>query len=153
MSGVWSLCSARNHNTPNQKNYGWNPILAKLFQLHALGQVIYQFLRFWDRDSSTWFSTAPKVREISSVQFSRSVVSDSATPCIAARQASLSITNSWSYSYSCPYLLIFMSIELVISSSVVPFSSWPQSLPASGSFPMSQLFSRGGHVTCQLYLH
>ena len=30
------------------------------------------------------------------------------------------------------------------SSSVVPFSSWPQSLPASGSFPMSQLFARGG---------
>ena len=28
-----------------------------------------------------------------------------------------------------------------ISSSVIPFSSCPQSLPASGSFPMSQLFS------------
>ena len=32
----------------------------------------------------------------------------------------------------------------VISSSVVPFSSWPQSLPASGSFPMSQLSTWGG---------
>ena len=32
----------------------------------------------------------------------------------------------------------------VISSSVVPFSSYPQSLPASGSFPMSQLFAWGG---------
>ena len=31
-----------------------------------------------------------------------------------------------------------------ISSSVIPFSSCPQSLPASGSFPMSQLFSWGG---------
>ena len=31
-----------------------------------------------------------------------------------------------------------------ISSSVVPFSSYPQSLPASGSFPMSQLFAWGG---------
>ena len=31
-----------------------------------------------------------------------------------------------------------------ISSSVVPFSSCPQSLPASGSFPMSQLFASGG---------
>ena len=31
-----------------------------------------------------------------------------------------------------------------ISSSVVPFSSYPQSLPASGSFPMSQLFVSGG---------
>ena len=32
----------------------------------------------------------------------------------------------------------------VISSSVVPFSSSPQSLPASGSFSMSQLFTSGG---------
>ena len=31
-----------------------------------------------------------------------------------------------------------------ISSSVVPFSSCPQSLPASGSFPMSQFFTSGG---------
>ena len=34
-----------------------------------------------------------------------------------------------------------------ISSSVVPFSFCPQSLPASGSFPMSQLFSWGGQST------
>ena len=34
-----------------------------------------------------------------------------------------------------------------ISSSVVPFSSWPQALPASESFPMSQLFSWGGQST------
>ena len=46
----------------------------------------------------------------SSVQFSRSVASDSATPWIAARQASLSITNSWS-------LLRLMSNELVMPSN------------------------------------
>ena len=34
-----------------------------------------------------------------------------------------------------------------ISSSVVPFSYCPQSLPASESFPMSQLFARGGQST------
>ena len=34
-----------------------------------------------------------------------------------------------------------------ISSSVVPFSSCPQSLPASESFPMSQLFTWGGRST------
>ena len=34
-----------------------------------------------------------------------------------------------------------------ISSSVIPFSSCPQSLPASGSFPMSQLFTWGGEST------
>ena len=35
----------------------------------------------------------------------------------------------------------------VISSSVVPFSSCPQSLPASESFPMSQLFAWSGQST------
>ena len=37
--------------------------------------------------------------------------------------------------------------HLAISSSVVPFSSCPQSLPASESFPMSQLFPWGGQST------
>ena len=37
--------------------------------------------------------------------------------------------------------------HLAISSSVVPFSSCPQSLPASESFPMSQLFAWGGQRT------
>ena len=63
-----------------------------------------------------------------------------ANPWTAARQDSLSFTVSWS-------LLKLMSIELVmpsISSSVVPFSSCPQSFPASGSFQMSQLFTSGG---------
>ena len=32
-----------------------------------------------------------------------------------------------------------------ISSSAVPFTSFPQSFPASGPFPMSQLFTSGGH--------
>ena len=45
------------------------------------------------------------------------------------------------YSNSCPSSQWCHS---AISSSVVPFSSCPQSLPASGSFPMSQLFAWGG---------
>ena len=32
----------------------------------------------------------------------------------------------------------------IILFSVTPFSSWPQSFPASGSFPMTQLFASGG---------
>ena len=64
-----------------------------------------------------------------------------ATPWIAARQASLSITNSGVYSNSCPSS---QWCHPAISSSVVLFTSCPQSLPASGSFPMSQLFSWGG---------
>ena len=63
------------------------------------------------------------------------------TPWIAARQASLSTTNSQSS-------LRLMSIESVMPSShlssVILFSSCPQSLPASESFPMSQFFTSGG---------
>ena len=64
-----------------------------------------------------------------------------ATSWIAAHQASLYIPNSWS-------LLKLMSIEWwcrpAISSSVVPFSSCPQSLTALRPFPMSQLLAWGG---------
>ena len=65
-----------------------------------------------------------------------------ATPWITAHQASLSITNSQS-------LLKLMSwwCHPAISVAVVPFSSCPQSLPASGSFPISQLFAWGGQST------
>ena len=45
------------------------------------------------------------------------------------------------YSNSCPSS---RWCHPAISSSVVPFSSCPQSLPATGSFPMSQLFTWGG---------
>ena len=78
----------------------------------------------------------------SSVQFSRSVVSDSLwshelqhtrPPCPSPTPGV--------YSNSCP---LSQWCHPAISSSVVPFSSCPQSLPASGSFPMSQLFASGG---------
>ena len=45
------------------------------------------------------------------------------------------------YSNSCP---LSRWCHPAISSSVVPFSSCLQSFPASGSFPMSQLFTSGG---------
>ena len=66
--------------------------------------------------------------------FSRSVVSDSATPWTAACQASLSITSSGVYPNSCPSS---WWCHPTIWSSVIPFSSRLQSFPASGSFPMS----------------
>ena len=67
-----------------------------------------------------------------------------ATPWISARQASLSITNSWSISNLCPSS---RWCHPAISSSVTTFSSCPQSLPASGSFLMSHLISWGGQST------
>ena len=64
-------------------------------------------------------------------------------PMNTACQASLSITNSWS-SNSHPSS---WWCHPAISSSVIPFSSCPQSLPTSESFPMSQLFAWGGQST------
>ena len=78
-------------------------------------------------------------------QFSRLVVSNSSRPNEAqhARPPCPSPTlgvhsNSCSWSQRC---------YPTISSSVVSFSSCPQSLPASECFPMSQLFTWGGQST------
>ena len=75
-------------------------------------------------------------------QFSHSVVSDSLWPHESqhARPPCPSPTPRVQ-SDSC---LSSQWCHPAISSSVVPFSSCPQSLPASGSFPMSQLFAWGG---------
>ena len=82
---------------------------------------------------------------IESVQFSRSVVSDSLWPHEPqhARPPCPSPTPRV-YSNSCP---LSQWCHPIISSSVIPFSSCLQSFPASGSFQMSQLFSSGGQST------
>ena len=81
---------------------------------------------------------------ISSVQFSRSVVSDSLRPheIQHARPPCPSPTPEV-YPNPCPSS---RWCHPTISSFVVPFSC-PQSLPASGSFPMSQLFAWVGQST------
>ena len=90
-----------------------------------------------------WKFQFPKVSvQFISVQFSHSVVSDSLwpheqqharAPCPSPtpRVHSDSCASSW-------------WCHLATSSSVVPFSSCPQSLPASGSLPVSHLFAWGG---------
>ena len=80
-----------------------------------------------------------------SVQFSRSVVSYSLRPHEPqhARPPCPSLTPRV-YSNPCPSS---QWCHPTISTSVIPFSSCPQSLPASGSFPMSQLFAWGGPST------
>ena len=81
----------------------------------------------------------------SSIQSSRSVVSDSLQPHESQHSRPLCpspipgvYSNSSSSSRWC---------HPAILSSVIPFSSCTQSLPASGSFPMSQLFAWGGQST------
>ena len=80
-----------------------------------------------------------------SVQFSCTVVSDSLRPheLQHARPPCPSPTPGV-HPNSCPSS---RWCHPAISSSVVPFSSCPQSLPASQSFPMSQLFAWGGQST------
>jgi len=91
-----------------------------------------------------------KTHQFSSVQFSHSVVSDSLRPHESqhARPPSPSPTPGV-HSDSRPSS---QWCHPAISSSVVPFSSFPQSLPASESFPMSQLFIWGGQSTGVLAL-
>ena len=84
----------------------------------------------------------PKITESSDQLLSR--VQLFATPWTAARQASLSITNSpapRTHPNPCP---LSRWCRPTISSSVVPFSSCLPSFPAPGSFQMSQLFASGG---------
>ena len=99
---------------------------------------------FVDYDSYSIFSKG-FLAYFSSVHFIHSVVSDSLRPHESqhARPPCPSPTpgvhpNSHPSSQWC---------HPAISSSIVPFSSCPQSLPASGSFPMSQLFTSAGQST------
>ena len=89
-------------------------------------------------------SVEPLLFMFSSVQFSRSVVSDPLRshelqhvrpPCPSPTPGV--------YPNPCP---LSRWCHPTISSSVVPFSSCPQSFPASGAFQMSQLFASGGQI-------
>ena len=108
-------------------------------------------LTIWMKWMSSWKAQFPKINtKISrifpylccSVQFSCSVMSDSLQPHESqhARPPCPSPTPGV-YSNSRPS---YRWCHPAISSSVIPFSSSPQSLPASGSFPVSQLFAWGG---------
>ena len=81
----------------------------------------------------------------SSVQFSCPVVYDSLRP-LEPQHARLPCPSETPrvHPNSCPSS---RWCHPTISSSVVPFSSCPQSFPASGSFQMSQLFTSGGQST------
>ena len=83
--------------------------------------------------------------QFSSAQFSGSVMSDSLQTHASqhARPPSPS-TTPWVHSDSHP---LSQWCYPAISSSVVPFSSCLQSLPASETYPMSQLFTWGGQST------
>ena len=118
--------------------------------------VVALFLKIWFTIAPDWKKTVYWIIkdtfihylfcvEFSSVQFSHSVMFDSFRPHALqhARPPCPSPTPG-AYPNSCP---LSQWCHPAISSSVSPFSSCPQSLPALGSFPMSQLFSWGGQNT------
>ena len=117
----------------------------------------------WDKWDLDWLCEEPKVAQIisrllnsgslapnyyvSSVQLCCSVVCDSETPWTAARQASLSITNSWSLPKP-------MSIESVMPSNHFilcrPLLLLPLIFPSIRSFQMSQIGNYSLHQVAKV---
>ena len=136
-SHVW-LCYLMDCSPPGPTVHG-------IFPARILEWVAMPSSRgsFWPRDQTQvsciagrFFTTEPpgNPHNMSSVQFSRSVMSDSPCPSPTPGVHSDSRPSSqWCHP--------------AISSSLVPFSSCPQSLPESESFPMNQLFAWGGQST------
>ena len=119
------------------KRTSWEiPVVMEIFSVLTVSMSV----------CSLWYGTILSQDSVfSSVQFSHSVVSDSLQrhesqhtrpPCPSPTPRV--------HSNSCPSS---QWCHPAISSSVVPFSSYPQYLPASESFPMSQLFTWGGQST------
>ena len=130
--------------------------LSPLDVLEVSGSLLiflYAFFSFWLSLSNfhwpvfkvmEFFSSAVSdlLVQFSSVQFSRSVVSNSLWPHESQHtRPPCPSSTPRVYWNPCPSS---RWCHPTISSSVVPFSFCPQSLPASGSFPMGQLFTSGG---------
>ena len=105
-----------------------------MLNCHTAPWPSVQPIVIWQQEAFNLTSVSQSVQSLSCVQLF-------ATPWIAAHQACLSKTNSRSLPNSRPSS---WWCHPAISSSVIPFSSCPQSLLASGSFPESQLFAWGG---------
>ena len=125
-------------------------LVGRLFTRWAIRKALYEVVCHSFRNR--WIKTVKPSNLLSWIffltsvcQFSRSVVSDSLQPHESqhARPPCPSPTPRV-YPNSCP---LSCWCYPAISSSVVPFSSCPQSLPASDSFPISQLFTWGGQST------
>ena len=112
----------------------WEQILGQHKTIKIISLCLIMLQLYVNLSDSLWLFYFPKNKNCV-------CVSNSVTPWTAARQASLSFTISRS-------LLKLMSIESVkpFKHPILcrPFSSWPHSFPAGGSFPMSWLFKSSG---------
>ena len=122
----------------------WNVIALDFPQLHftelSFVCILYFILRLFPLMNMISHSSARFISD--SVQFSHSVVSNSLWPHeLQHARPPCPSPSPGVQPNTCPSS---RWCHPTISSSVTPFSSCPQSLPASGSFPISQLFASGG---------
>ena len=166
--GPWEVCRILTNSMTGKGSLGSIKNMAKRRDLEericirswvpagALIQIQQRNCRWGVPDTLTWnfllfllshltqilsFSFLAPPQHLSSIQFSCSVESDSLRPH-GLQHARLSCPSPTprACSNSCP---LSQWWHLTIFSSVVPFSSCLQSVPASGSFPMSQFFASG----------
>ena len=109
----------------------------------GLGKNGYMYMYGWVTSLSIW--NYHNIVNRLSVQFSCSVMSDSLQPHESQHtRPPCASPSPGVHSNSCP---LSRWCHPAISSSVIPFSSCLQSLPASEYFPVSQLFAWGGQST------
>ena len=148
----WTYLHARNGDTDVENNLvarkiengaNWENSI-DIHTWSCVKQIAREKL-LYDTGSPVWSWDRQKVYIYISDQISHSVVSDSLRPHESQHAKPPCPTPTprvhWDSRPSSQWC------HPAISSSVVPFSSCPQSLPASGSFQMSQLFTWGGQST------
>ena len=139
--GVFQSMGSQSQTPLNKNNKREEPIPTQIYLMPNECKISFpeEFLLLGCAKDHFIFIRNYLIRiEVSSVQFSRSVVSDSLRPHESqhARPPCPSSPTPGVHSDSRPSS---QWCHPAISSSVVPFSSCPQSLPASESFPVSQL--------------
>ena len=139
---MWSCNHSSGHisgENINSKRYTYSNAHSSIIYNIQDMEATYKSINRWGNKQNVW-----DIYKFSSVHLSCSVMSDSLPPQ-GLQQARLLCSSQTprAYSNSCP---LSWWCHPTISSSVVPFSSWLQSFPASGSFPMSQFFTSGGQI-------
>ena len=132
----WKLYILFSYLFPLKLTFILNFIIFKVYQ-----SLYFPLEQFWGRGLES-FNSVPQPLP-TSLLFSCSVVSDSATHALQHTSLPCPSLSPGARSNSCP---LSQWYHPTISSSVAPFSFCPQSFPAASSFPISWLFELGGQT-------